>query len=311
MSKTALWLILRESLLMLMIAFPAAAFSLDTNTRSAELLKFRTPASQLAVDYGDDRSELELHSSAALVVSSTTGTVILGKNIDVVHSIASLTKLMTALVLVDAKLSLDTTVRIESEDIDFERASKSKLRIGETLPRRDLLRLALLASENRAAMALARTSPGGTLMFVATMNLKAAALGMENTRFVDASGLSSANVSTARDLAKLVAAAAGSTLIQEFSTTSAVTLTRLDTGQQIVYRNTNLLLRRENDWTIHLSKTGYINEAGHCLVLQATIDQQLVNIVLLNSWGRYSRIGDANRIKKWLQRKPHLMLGKL
>ncbi|MEO6074694.1 MAG: serine hydrolase [Burkholderiales bacterium] len=296
---------------MLMIAFPAAAFSLDANTRSAELLKFRTPASQLAVGYDDDRSELELHSSAALVVSSTTGTVILGKNIDVVHSIASLTKLMTALVLVDAKLSLDTTVRIESEDIDFERASKSKLRIGETLPRRDLLRLALLASENRAAMALARTSPGGTLMFVATMNLKAAALGMENTRFVDASGLSSANVSTARDLAKLVAAAAGSTLIQEFSTTSAVTLTRLDTGQQIVYRNTNLLLRRENDWTIHLSKTGYINEAGHCLVLQATIDQQLVNIVLLDSWGRYSRIGDANRIKKWLQRKPHLMLGKL
>ncbi len=296
---------------MLMIAFPAAAFSLDANTRIAELLKFRTPGSQLAVDYGDDRSELELHSSAALVVSSTTGTVILSKNIDVVHSIASLTKLMTALVLVDAKLSLDTTVRIGSEDIDFERASKSKLRIGETLPRRDLLRLALLASENRAAMALARTSPGGTLMFVATMNLKAAALGMENTRFVDASGLSSANVSTARDLAKLVAAAAGSTLIQEFSTTSAVTLTRLDTGQQIVYRNTNLLLRRENDWTIHLSKTGYINEAGHCLVLQATIDQQLVNIVLLDSWGRYSRIGDANRIKKWLQRKPHLMLGKL
>lgn len=311
MSKTTLLCLLCELLLMLVIAFPVVAFSFDAEARSAALLKLHAPAAPQAARYGDDNDELDLHSSAALVVSSTTGALIHGKNIDVVHPIASLTKLMTAIVLLEAKLSLDVTVRIENEDIDFERASKSKLRIGEVLPRRDLLRLALLASENRAATALARSFPGGTPMFVAAMNRKAAALGMENTHFVDASGLSSANVSTARDLAKLVAAAAGSTVIKEFSTTPAVTLTRLDTGQEVIYRNTNLLVRRENDWTIHLSKTGYINEAGHCLVLQATIDQRLVNIVLLDSWGRYTRIGDANRIKKWLQRKTRLTLGKL
>ena len=178
-----------------------------------------------------NREPLILLSNAAVVVSGRTGAIMHAKNIDSIQPIASITKLMTALVILDTNVSLDGTVRIETDDIDVERSSKSKLRIGEVLARRDLLRLSLLASENRAASALARSIPGGTLAFVAAMNRKALALGMDNTHFVDASGLSSANVSTARDLAKLVAAAANSAVIKEFSTTPQVSLTRLDTGQ--------------------------------------------------------------------------------
>ena len=184
-------------------------------------------------------------------------------------------------------------------------------RSGEVLARRDMLRLALMSSENRAATALARTFPGGRDAFVATMNRRAGKIGMTATWFVDSSGLSSKNVSTARDLAKLVATAARYELIRDYSTTPQVSLKRLDSGTQVNYVNTNLLLRRDNDWDINISKTGYLNEAGYCLVLQAVIDGRVVNIVLLDSYGRYSRVGDANRIKKWIEQRVRPSMAKL
>ena len=259
----------------------------------------------------DAARNLSLYSNAALVLDENSGAVLYGKNMDTVHPIASLTKLMTAIVILDSGLPLDATIRVENDDIDMERGSRSKMRIGEVLARRDMLRLALMSSENRAATALARTFPGGRDAFVATMNRRAGKIGMTATWFVDSSGLSSKNVSTARDLAKLVATAARYELIRDYSTTPQVSLKRLDSGTQVNYVNTNLLLRRDNGWDINISKTGYLNEAGYCLVLQAVIDGRVVNIVLLDSYGRYSRVGDANRIKKWIEERVRPSMGKL
>lgn len=259
----------------------------------------------------DAARNLSLYSNAALVLDENTGAVLYGKNMDTVHPIASLTKLMTAIVILDSGLPLDATIRVENDDIDMERGSRSKMRIGEVLARRDMLRLALMSSENRAATALARTFPGGRDAFVATMNRRAGKIGMTATWFVDSSGLSRKNVSTARDLAKLVATAARYELIRDYSTTPQVSLKRLDSGTQVNYVNTNLLLRRDNGWDINISKTGYLNEAGYCLVLQAVIDGRVVNIVLLDSYGRYSRVGDANRIKKWIEERVRPSMGKL
>ena len=253
---------------------------------------------------------LSLYSNAALVLDEKTGAVLYDKNIDTVHPIASLTKLMTAIVVLDSGLPLDATIRVENDDIDIERGSRSKMRIGEVLARRDMLRLALMSSENRAASALARTFPGGRDAFVALMNQRAGQIGMMATWFVDSSGLSSRNVSTARDLAKLVATAARYELIRGYSTTAQVSLKRLDSGAQINYVNTNLLLRHDTGWDINVSKTGYLNEAGYCLVLQAVIDRRVVNIILLDSYGRYSRVGDAKRIKKWIEERVGPSTGK-
>jgi serine-type D-Ala-D-Ala endopeptidase (penicillin-binding protein 7) len=260
---------------------------------------------------GDPIRDLSLYSNAALVLDHNSGATLYDKNVNSIQPIASLTKLMTAIVVLDSGLALDATIRVENDDIDMERGSRSKMRIGEVLARRDMLRLALMSSENRAASALARTFPGGRDAFVAAMNRRAAQLGMSATWFVDSSGLSSQNVSTARDVAKLVAKAASYELIREYSTTPQVALTRLDTGTQINYVNTNLLLRRDTGWAINLSKTGYLNEAGYCLVLQAVIDRRVVDIVLLDSYGRYSRVGDANRIKKWIEERMRPSVGKL
>jgi serine-type D-Ala-D-Ala endopeptidase (penicillin-binding protein 7) len=271
--------------------------------------KAQLPSSDRSV--ADQARSLALYSNAALVRDHESGAVLYGKNIDTVHPIASLTKLMTAIVILDSGLSLDATIRVENQDIDLERGSRSKMRIGEVLARRDMLRLALMSSENRAASALARTFPAGRDAFVTAMNRRAAKLGMDNTWFVDSSGLSNKNVSTARDMAKLVAAAARYELIREYSTTPQVALTRLDSGTQINYLNTNLLLRRDNGWDINLSKTGFLNEAGYCLVLQAVIDQRTVDIILLDAYGRYSRVGDANRIKRWIEARARPIMGKL
>ncbi len=259
----------------------------------------------------DSAQELSLLSNAALVLDHHTGTVLFGKEIDSPHPIASLTKLMTAIVVLDSGLPLDATIRVENSDIDMERGSRSKMRIGEVLARRDMLRLALMSSENRAASALARTFPGGRDAFVAAMNNRAKQIGMSATWFVDGSGLSNKNVSTARDMVKLVSTAARYELIREYSTTPQASLTRLDSGTQINYLNTNLLLRGDSGWTINLSKTGYLNEAGYCLVLQAIIDRRTVDIVLLDSYGRYSRLGDANRIKRWIEARVPPTMGKL
>ncbi len=255
--------------------------------------------------------ELSLLSNAALVLDNRSGAVLYDKNINAVLPIASLTKLMTAVVVVDSGLSLNATIRVENSDIDMERGSRSKMRIGEVLARRDMLRLALMSSENRAASALARTFPGGRDAFVSAMNRRALQIGMRDTWFVDSSGLSNKNVSTARDMAKLVATAARYELIREYSTTPQVSLTRLDSGTQINYLNTNLLIRRDAGWDINISKTGYLNEAGYCLVLQAVIDRRTVDIVLLDSYGRYSRVGDANRIRRWIEERVRPTMGKL
>ncbi len=241
----------------------------------------------------------DLKSSAALVIDQTGGRPLFSKNTDSVVPIASITKLMTAMVVLDAGLPLNEKIAITEADKDLIKGTRSRLRIGTVLTRRELMQLALMASENRAAEALTRVYPGGTAGFVAAMNQKAMELGMWRSRFVDGTGLSSDNVSTARDLTKLVAAAHGYPLIREF-TTDTGTSVRVSNGRVMTYRNSNRLVNNP-DWQIGLSKTGYISEAGRCLVMQAEIAGKPVIIVLLDSWGKLTRIGDANRIKRWME----------
>jgi len=225
-----------------------------------------------------------------------------------VTPIASITKLMTAMVVLDAKLSLEEPIQLTTEDIDLLKNTHSRLPVGSHFRRDDLLRLALMASDNRAASALGRSYPGGITAFVAAMNAKALTLGLTQTHYVDSSGLSPANVSSPQDLARLVAAAAKYPLISEYSTTGSVNVTLPNSTRKLNFVNTNALVR-SSDWEIGLSKTGYINEAGKCLVMQAQIGNQPVVIVLLDSWGRLTRVGDANRIKKWLERNPGKIAG--
>jgi D-alanyl-D-alanine endopeptidase (penicillin-binding protein 7) len=249
---------------------------------------------------------LSLKSTVALVVDLTDGQTIFGKNVGHVAPIASITKLMTAMVALDADLALDETIVIDQADVDHLKHTSSRLTVGTGLSRADMLRLALMSSENRAAASLSRAYPGGREAFIAAMNRKAVELGMFNTRFLDSTGLSSDNVSTAQDLAKMVKAAYEYPLIREFTTTAAhdVSTTR---GRSLQFRNSNGLVKNPA-WEIGLSKTGYIAEAGRCLVMQAKIAARPVVIVLLDSWGKNTRLGDANRIKKWLEsrvgRKP-------
>ncbi len=247
-----------------------------------------------------------LKSSIALVVDLVDGHAIFGKNVEHVSPIASITKLMTAMVALDADLPLEETIVIDHADVDQLKHTGSRLNVGTGLSRADMLRLALMSSENRAAASLSRAYPGGREAFIAAMNRKAIELGMYNSRFVDPTGLSSENVSTAQDLAKMVKTAYEYPLIREFTTTSSheVATTR---GRSLQFRNSNGLVKSP-DWDIGLSKTGYISEAGRCLVMQAKIAARPVVIVLLDSLGKNTRMGDANRIKKWLEsrvgRKP-------
>ena len=240
-----------------------------------------------------------LKSAAALVVDLDDGHTIFGKNTQSITPIASITKLMTAMVVLDAGLPLEETLYIDSADLDFVKHTNSRLRVGTGLPRHDMLRLALMSSENRAAATLGRAYPGGAEAFIAAMNRKAVELGMWNTRFVDPTGLSSENVSTADDLVKMVKGAYQYPLIREFTTTSAHEVGTV-AGRNLQYRNSNGLVR-SSAWEIGLSKTGYISEAGRCLVMQARIAARQVIIVLLDSWGKQTRIADANRIKKWME----------
>ncbi len=239
-----------------------------------------------------------LRSSVVLVQDVGNGETLIARNAAAVMPIASITKLMTAMVLLDGKLDLGQRVAISGDDLDYLKGTRSRLRPGSVLTRDELLLLALMASENRAASALARTFPGGTDAFVAAMNAKARALGMQDTRFRDPTGLNSANVSSARDLARLVTAAHEYPLIRDYSTRSNATVQAL--GKPLAYRNTNGLVRSAH-WDIELSKTGFISEAGRCLVMQVRMAQRDLVVVLLDSWGKYTRIGDANRIRKWLE----------
>ncbi|MDP2825940.1 MAG: D-alanyl-D-alanine endopeptidase [Sulfuritalea sp.] len=246
----------------------------------------------------DDARHLALQSSAVLVLDQTTGAILFEKNPNAVLPIASITKLMTAMVVLDAKPDLTETLAIGEEDVDVLKGTRSRLKVGTHLVREEMLRLALMSSENRAAAALSRHYAGGRDAFVAAMNQKAQALGLVDTRFQDPTGLTAANVSSPRDLAKMVDAAHRYPLIREFSTTSEGEFSIAGRSQQ--FRNTNTLVKSPT-WEIGLSKTGYINEAGKCLVMQAWLNNKPTIIVLLDSWGRMTRIGDANRIKRWVE----------
>jgi D-alanyl-D-alanine endopeptidase (penicillin-binding protein 7) len=244
-----------------------------------------------------------VQSSGVLVYDPATGQTLFSKNADTVGPIASITKIMTAMVVLDAKLALDEPIEITTQDIDTIKNSSSRLPIGSHFRRDDLMRLALMASDNRAASALGRNYPGGLAAFVEAMNAKAQVLGATQTHYVDSSGLSPGNVSSPADLGKLVAAASGYDLIREYSTTGAVNVQLPDSKRKLSFVNTNALVRN-SDWKIGLSKTGYISEAGKCLVMQAMIANQPIVIVLLDSWGKLTRVGDANRIRKWLEKNP-------
>jgi len=246
----------------------------------------------------DDARHLALQSSAVLVQDQATGAILYEKNPNAVLPIASITKLMTAMVVLDAAPDLQETLAIGEDDVDLLKGTRSRLKVGTHLAREEMLRLALMSSENRAASALSRHYLGGREAFVAAMNQKALALGLTDTRFHDPTGLTAANVSSPRDLAKMVNAAHQYPLIREFSTTSEGEFSIAGRPQQ--FRNTNTLVKSPS-WEIGLSKTGYINEAGKCLVMQAWLNNKPTIIVLLDSWGKMTRIGDANRIKRWVE----------
>jgi len=239
-----------------------------------------------------------LKSQAALVIDQESGEILLGKNAESKLPIASLTKLMTAIVTLDAELDAGEPVTIGKSDVDRLRGSHSRLQVGTNLSRDEMLHLALMASENRAASAIANSYPGGKDSCVLAMNLKAQLLGMSGSRFEDGTGLSGRNVSTAQDLAKLVQAAHAYPKIRDFTTSTSV---QVKVGRRMMrFGNTNNLTRSSH-WDIGLSKTGYIAEAGRCLVMQVTFSGRSIIIVLLDSWGKYTRVGDATRIRQWLE----------
>lgn len=242
---------------------------------------------------------LNLRSDVALVFDESDGMPLYERNGANLRPIASLTKLMTALVVLDAGLSLDEQITVTDDDRDRLRGSRSRLPINSVLSRRDLLLAALAASDNRAAAALARTFPGGTTGFIAAMNHKAQQLGMTQSRFADAAGLDRGNVSSARDLVKLVTALDTHPLIAELSTNDKFYLVDRRNGRRLTFINTNRFVRGDR-WDIALSKTGYTSDAGYCLVMRATISGRPITVVLLNSWGKHSKYGDANRIRDWV-----------
>jgi len=241
---------------------------------------------------------LQLRSAAAVVQDKQTGELLLVKKADVAMPIASITKLMTAIVLLDGKLDMDETITIEQGDKDTLRYSSSHLPVGTRLTRRQALLAALMASENRAAHALGRTFPGGVAALVTAMNEKARVLELNETRFADPTGLSDGNLSSAKDLTRLVEEACRYPQICSFSTQPECTI---QLGRrQLHFRNTNALIRNPR-WRIGLSKTGYIEEGGRCLVMQAQLGQRSVLIVLLNSSGKHTHFADAIRIKQWIE----------
>ncbi|AIU29308.1 D-alanyl-D-alanine carboxypeptidase [Pandoraea pnomenusa] len=240
---------------------------------------------------------LALRSSVAYVVDERTGESLFDKNSQAVLPIASISKLMTAMVALDANIPMTDVMEVTDEDRDYEKGTGSRLSVGSRLTREDMLHIALMSSENRAAAALSRYFPGGRPAFLAAMNRKAKALGMNDTHFNDPTGLSSQNVSSARDLVKMVKAAYQYPMIRRFSTDSNYDV---NTGRrELHYVSTNHLIGHPG-WEIGLQKTGYINEAGQCLVMQANVDGRPVIMILLDSTGKYSRFADATRVRKWL-----------
>jgi D-alanyl-D-alanine endopeptidase (penicillin-binding protein 7) len=266
-------------------------------------LRRQRAAKQKSIELGenyDGSGVLQLASNVALIINQDSGDVIYSKNITRRSPIASITKLMTAMIVLDAQLPLDEEVIISAQDVDTIKGTRSRLQVGASLSRGDMLQLALMASENRAAYALASNYPGGQLAFIAAMNEKASLLGLNSTKFAGPTGLDSGNISTAADLAILVQTAYQYPEIR-WATTSPSYEVYVE-GQQasINFKNTNSLVR-EDEWEIGLSKTGFISEAGRCLVMQTIISGQPMILVFLDSSGRYNRIGDANRVRKWME----------
>jgi D-alanyl-D-alanine endopeptidase (penicillin-binding protein 7) len=245
-------------------------------------------------------AKLDVRSESALVVDVNSGKTLYQKNANKARPIASLTKLMTALVVLEARQNLDQIITVDKDDIDRVKHTHSRIRMGTKVTRRDALHLALMSSENRMASALGRHYPGGRSAFVRAMNNKARLLGMRNTHFYDSTGLSTRNVATAQDLAKLVAAAYRQPLIRQFTQDENREMRFSTPAYSLMFNNTNPLVKNP-DWDVRLSKTGFTDEAGRCLVMRAKPDNRELAIVLLNSVGKRTPVGDANRIRKWLK----------
>ena len=277
-------------LLVVLLCQPLAASATGTSL-SKQRSPVAKPAQVRAV-------QPDVRSSSVMVMDEADSSVIYARKADAVLPVASITKLMTALVVLESRQPMDEVIEVTVEDRDTELGTTSRLKVGTRLTRDDLLHLALMASENRAAHALARRHPGGMGAFIKAMNLKAETLGMKHTRFADPTGLSSHNVSSASDLTKLVIAASRDPVIRDFSTHASYAV---PVGNQILeFRNTNTLVAKP-DWDIAVQKTGYTRLAGRCLVMKATIKGRPVVIVLLNSFGKYTRVADAARIRRWME----------
>ena len=288
--------------LLIILCWTPVAFGVDDGFPETYV-----PAKTIRENAG--RVNLTLRSHAALVFDERDNEVIMERNTQQVMPVASLSKLMTAMVILDADLDMDEVITISKEDKDRIRYSKSRLKKGMKFTRRDLLLIALAASENRAALALARTYPGSTAAFVKAMNDKAHALGLTKTQYSDPAGLRNENVSTAQELMQIVKEASEYPVIREFTTTTRQSIIDLKSKREITFINTNRLVNKDT-WPIYLSKTGYTSDAGNCLVMQTQINDRPVIIVLLESWGKLSKYGDSNRIRKWLT-KTERLLGKV
>lgn len=256
-----------------------------------------------------DPHRLQLQSTKAVVFDARTGQILYAKNAEATAPIASITKLMTAMVVLDGKLPMDEMLTISKDDVDRLKGTYSRLQIGTRQSRKEMLRLALMSSENRAASALGRHYPGGRAAFVAQMNRKAAALRMSHTHFDDTTGLSSRNLSSAGDLVKMTQAASQYALIREFTTTPERTVSFPQPRYSLGFVNTNRLVRA-GSWDIELSKTGFTNEAGRCLVMKTRVGDRPLVMVLLNSQGKLTPVGDATRIKQWLETSNYLALAR-
>lgn len=287
--KTSFWLL---ALLPLTLSLSARA---DTQ---AKLKHHHKVSHQQRVDFTP--SNPALRSSTVLVLDQSDQHVIYSKNPDPVHPIASITKLMTAMVVMKSQQNLHEVLTVTEDEVDKVKFSHSHLRVGVSASRLDMMRMALIASENRAATALGNNYPGGMGAFVAQMNALAQQLGMTNTHFEDSSGLNVNNVSTAHDLALLVQAAFNVPLIREITTTSEASFAVGYHGREVALHNTNPLVAKSN-WDVGLSKTGFINESGQCLVMQVTILGRPLVVVLLDSRGKGARIADATRLRHWLE----------
>ena len=297
MNKATMYLLALSALSLVVSPSSAEAVQKTVTIKKHKLARphAKKRANQSAMQ---ETANLVLGSASALVLDQSTGAVLFEKNAGAVLPIASITKLMTAMVALDANPSLDETLAIGEDDVDTLKGTRSRLKVGTQLSREAMLRLALMSSENRAASSLASHYPGGREAFIGAMNRKAQELGLQDTQFSDPTGLTAANVSSARDLVKMVAAAHQYPLIREFTTATEYEV-RI-AGRTQAFHNTNSLVKSAS-WDIGLSKTGYISEAGKCLVMQAWLNNKPIIIVLLDSWGKMTRIGDANRIKRWVE----------